>query len=338
MKHEAVFQLEQMLKTVAPGELAVVRHGPSTQDGPLPAARFSAAAAGKGRVEMYALFPGIEAAYHAFLADQIVFHHDASPSVLELFHCRSGRVGWNMRGDTAIYLGAGDMAAHSTACCADSHMLFPLGYAQGISFSVDLSCLAAHCPDIVAEAGVDIGRLQRMFCDGKPAAVSACPELDRIFAALYTARPEARRPYLKLKAQELLLYLNEFQSTWKSPTQYVSQQTERIQEIHRLLTEHPERRFTIEALSRRYSINTSTLKEAFKAVYGLPIASYMKEYRARQAMKLLRETDATVAEIAAQMGYETQGKFSKAFKDVAELSPMEYRKLQHGNNEPRTVE
>ena len=67
-------------------------------------------------------------------------------------------------------------------------------------------------------------------------------------------------------------------------------------------------------------------------MYGLPIASYMKEYRIRQAMKLLRDTDATIAEIAAQVGYETQGKFSKAFKDIADMLPTEYRKIQHSNN------
>ena len=58
----------------------------------------------------------------------------------------------------------------------------------------------------------------------------------------------------------------------------------------------------------------------------------MKEYRIRQAMKLVRETDITVAEIASQMGYETQGKFSQAFKDVTNLLPTEYRKIQYGNN------
>ena len=64
----------------------------------------------------------------------------------------------------------------------------------------------------------------------------------------------------------------------------------------------------------------------FKAVYGLPIATYMKEYRIRQAMKLLRETDAPIAEIASQVGYGTQGKFSEAFKDVAQMLPTAYRK------------
>lgn len=101
---------------------------------------------------------------------------------------------------------------------------------------------------------------------------------------------------LKLKVQELLIYLNALEPAHKQLTQYFSRQTELIKEIHQELTGHLEQRFTIEELSRRYLINTSTLKEVFKAVYGLPIVTYMKEYRIHQAMKLLRETDDTIAD------------------------------------------
>lgn len=70
------------------------------------------------------------------------------------------------------------------------------------------------------------------------------------------------------------------------------------------------------------------VKEIFKAVYGQPIATYMKEFRVRQAMKLLRETDFTIADIASQVGYQTQGKFSSAFQSIVKMSPREYRKIQ----------
>ena len=46
----------------------------------------------------------------------------------------------------------------------------------------------------------------------------------------------------------------------------------------------------------------------------------------RRAMELLRETRASVAEIAAQVGYESQGKFTKAFKDVTQQLPTQYRR------------
>ena len=57
----------------------------------------------------------------------------------------------------------------------------------------------------------------------------------------------------------------------------------------------------------------------------------MKEYRMAQAMKLLRETRIPISEIADRVGYETQGKFSKAFKDVTQILPTEYRRTQDSN-------
>lgn len=255
--------------------------------------------------------------------------------VLEIFYCRNGRIGWNMQGDTAVYLGSGDMTVHSAACCADSAMMFPLGYGEGLSISVDLRRLAADCPGILQAAAFDPKTLQSAFCSGKPAALPSSPELEGIFQPLYTAKPSLRLPYLQLKVQELLLYLSQYQTGGKELTQYFSRQTEQIKDIHKLLTEHLDQRFTIEDLSRRYLMNTSTLKAVFKTVYGLPIATYMKEYRIHRAMELLRERDDSIASIAEQVGYGSQGKFTKAFKDVTQLLPTEYRKNHLANKRNR---
>lgn len=331
MRQEKQSQIADVLRNVPNGGLTVIRDAVSGQNPILLTDQFSVKTDGKGRIEAYSLYPGADAFYTTFLASEATFHHVASTSVLEIFYCHSGRVGWNMREGTAIYLGAGDITVHSAACCADSAMMFPLGYAEGISFSVDIPSLASHCPDILQEAHIDFQAMQATFCCGKPAAIPACPELEGIFSPLYTAPSTLRKPYLQLKLQEIILFLMHHSVGQQGLTPYFSAQTELIKEIHRQLTGHLDQRLTIEELSKRYLINTSTLKEVFKAVYGLPIATYMKEYRIRQAMKLLRETDATISEIANQVGYSTQGKFSKAFRDIAQMLPTEYRRSQRSN-------
>lgn len=326
MGREERDRIAGQLQRVPAGEVAVARHAPSGQGHGLLTDRLSVKTEGRGQIQAYTVFPGIDVSYLLFQGSEIAVRHEASPSVLELFYCRSGRVGWNMRGGLAVYLGAGDLTAHSAVCCADSAMMFPLGYGEGLSFSMNLPVLEEHCPEILREADVDFGKMQSAFCTGKPVVLPAGPALEGIFAPLYAVSPHRRGPYLRLKVQELLLYLTDTHPETRPPAPYFSQQTELIKEIHRQLTEHLDRRFTIEELSRQYLINTSTLKEVFKAVYGLPIATYMKEYRVRQAMELLRNTDATVAEIAGQVGYESQGKFSKAFQDVTRMLPTEYRR------------
>ena len=324
-------RIENLLQEVPTGGLTVVRNAASGQDHSILMDPLSTKTNGKGRIETYSVYPGIHASYALFLASEVTFHHTAVPSVLELFYCRRGRVGWNMQGGTAVYLGAGDLSIHSAACCANSAIIFPLGYAEGLSISVNLPSLAEHCPEVLRESGFDPQKIQTSLCSDKPIAIPACPELEGIFAPLYSASPSRRKPYLQLKVQELLLYLTDLPPSQNGLTQYFSQQTDLIKEIHHQLTEHLAHRFTIEELSKQYLINTSTLKAVFKAVYGLPIATYMKEYRVRQAMKLLRETDAPISEIADKVGYRTQGKFSEAFKDVAHMLPTEYRKCIYSN-------
>ena len=79
--------------------------------------QFQAITIGKGRMEVHNVYPGIEASFNTFLASEIHFQHSALDSVLEIHYCRNGRIGWNMHGGTAIYLGSGDLTVQSMACC-----------------------------------------------------------------------------------------------------------------------------------------------------------------------------------------------------------------------------
>lgn len=109
-------------------------------------------------------------------------------------------------------------------------------------------------------------------------------------------------------------------------TEYPLEQIEIVRKIHNTILQNMEQRITIEELSRQYLINPTTLKSAFKAVYGTSLAAHMKMHRMEQAAKLLRETDMSVAEVAAAVGYESQSKFAAAFKNQFAILPNAYRK------------
>ena len=109
---------------------------------------------------------------------------------------------------------------------------------------------------------------------------------------------------------------------WRSQ----AEQVQLIREIHDYLTEHMDRRITIDELAHLYPINPTTLKEVFKSVYGTSIAAHLKEHRLEKASHLLRETELSIAEIARQVGYESQSKFTAAFKEQYGLLPTAYRR------------
>ena len=114
---------------------------------------------------------------------------------------------------------------------------------------------------------------------------------------------------------ELLLYLYGAENIFNQRvTEYRAEHIEVIRKIHDQLFHNLDQRFTIEELSKQYLINSTTLKSLFKSVYGTSIAAHMKEHRMRQAAKMLLKSEMNIAQIASAVGYDSQSKFSTAFK------------------------
>ena len=108
---------------------------------------------------------------------------------------------------------------------------------------------------------------------------------------------------------------------------YPLEQIETIRRVHDLLTEDLSSRITIEELSKRFLMNPSTMKELFRAVYGSSIAAHIKEHRMERAAELLKDTDQSMAEIANEVGYGSQSKFTAQFRKAYGIPPTEYRRL-----------
>ena len=92
------------------------------------------------------------------------------------------------------------------------------------------------------------------------------------------------------------------------------------------LTANLSERVTIEELSRKYLMNATTLKRVFKQVYGETIAAHIKKHRMEAAATRLRTTQDDVAAIAQAVGYESQSRFTAAFKETYGELPSEYRR------------
>ena len=106
----------------------------------------------------------------------------------------------------------------------------------------------------------------------------------------------------------------------------LTQQEQVFRQVHNYLVEHLDKRITIEALARQFLMNTTTLKDGFKALYGTSIAAHIKEHRMEKAAWLLKEGMLPVSQVAQQVGYASQSKFSEAFSQLYGMTPLEYRK------------
>ncbi len=103
-----------------------------------------------------------------------------------------------------------------------------------------------------------------------------------------------------------------------------------VHKVHEYMLKHLSERITIEELSRRFLLNTTTLKQEFKNEYGVSVAAHIKKHRLEKAAELLGNTDKGIGEIAGEVGYESQSRFTAAFKEQYGVIPSEYRKSYRG--------
>ena len=262
------------------------------------------------------LYPGIELTYLTLTTDNFSIHHAALDHILEINYCHFGRIGWKMGNGNSVYLGQKDFSLHTMKSCADSVMSLPNGDYEGLTISVDLRELTVNPPEVLSGTGITGTFLYDKFCkNGSLTSLAGNEQTESIFSAFYHQPEHLQLSWQKIKVLELLLYLGGLKVDSKNClTEYQSEQIEIIRKIHKQLEEHMEQRFTIESLSKQYLINPTTLKTMFKSVYGTSLAAHMKEHRMERAAELLRETSLSIAEIARNVGYDSQSRFTAAFK------------------------
>lgn len=91
------------------------------------------------------------------------------------------------------------------------------------------------------------------------------------------------------------------------------------------LHEQPAHPWTLHELANEVAASRSVLAERFADVVGIPPMQYLTQWRHQLAADLLRRSRAKVSAIAAQVGYDSEAAFSRAFKRATGLSPGAYR-------------
>lgn len=84
-------------------------------------------------------------------------------------------------------------------------------------------------------------------------------------------------------------------------------------------------KWTVESLARKAGQSRAAFAERFHALMGEPPMQYLFRRRMREASQLLRNGQASLAQIAQAVGYGSEAAFSTAFKRYSGSSPGEYR-------------
>ena len=158
------------------------------------------------------------------------------------------------------------------------------------------------------------------------------PELGGILSVFLDVFEKRKTHVLKLKTLEILSFLSELDeaAVEESPVYVNRRQVALAKAVQERLVENIARHVTIEQMSQELHAGTTTLKTAFKSVYGVPIYQYQRDLRLQLAQKLIRDTDQSFTQISSVIGYVSSAKFSQAFKAKFGLTPTEYRRQTRG--------
>jgi AraC-like DNA-binding protein len=90
----------------------------------------------------------------------------------------------------------------------------------------------------------------------------------------------------------------------------------------------PGRDWSMEVLASEVALSRSALHERFVQLISMPPMQYLAQWRMQVAANLLRSSNANVATIALDVGYDSEAAFARAFKRLVGTPPAAWRRMQ----------
>lgn len=277
---------------------------------------------------VYQLFPGVTLIYKDVHRPGFVSNWRYPPDdVLVIEYCREGRIECQVD-DDCLFVAPGDTVIFKTDHTV-RELFYPLNHYHAIAINISLHEISPHLAAFLDQINTDEHKLmQRYMLDSQQFCVlKKSAQLEQIFGQILNAPDTIKCTYYSVKVFEILLLLAAMiPQVEEKPSRRISMtQAQRAKEVHRYLMDHPQQHITIEELAQRFSVSTTMLKQSFRAVYGMPIQTFIREQKMEAAALMLKQTNLKISDIASRLGYSNASKFSSAFLRIMGKSPYQYR-------------
>jgi len=100
-----------------------------------------------------------------------------------------------------------------------------------------------------------------------------------------------------------------------------------IRHALRLIHQYPADPWTVESLAKAVGMSRSNFSSRFQSLVGSPPLRYLTQLRMHLAANALKgDVRLSLAEVAGQVGYDTESSFGRAFKRYFRVSPGAFRR------------
>jgi len=108
-----------------------------------------------------------------------------------------------------------------------------------------------------------------------------------------------------------------------------------IGQAMRLIHGQPGRQWTLEALAQEVGLSRSVFADRFTHYVGLSPMQYLARWRMQLAARRLEIPGLSIAQVAAEVGYESEAAFNRSFKKYVGMPPGAWRKGRIPEDRPR---
>lgn len=117
--------------------------------------------------------------------------------------------------------------------------------------------------------------------------------------------------------------------------QYMGEEKEKLREKMEkpiaialgFIRENYQKQISLEETAIAANVSPNYLSKLFKSETGVGFLDYLTQIRLKESERLLSETNLSIKEIAAQVGYLDEKYYSKLFKKTTGIKPSEYRRI-----------
>jgi AraC-like DNA-binding protein len=242
-------------------------------------------------------------------------------------------------GQDTIYYSAGDYLVSLIDIPASGQVIGASRQSPYIGLRIDVT--AEEIASVMTDTGITVEPVDRKL--GPGAYVGKCDEhLLLLFIRLLELRgkPEVEISFLSslIKREMIFRLLTGDYGHLFVQRVFMDQQNEGISRAIEWIKENYNRTFTIEEVARSSKMSVSGLHHKFKAVTTMAPLQYQKQLRLQEARRLMQNGSANATAAALEVGYESPAQFSREYRRLFGLPPLQDMKAFHRKPVPEAFE
>ena len=162
----------------------------------------------------------------------------------------------------------------------------PLKHYHGISIGIDTETAPKKFSEYIGNNQVDPAKIAKRLCGDHGSVILRSVEpLKHIFSESYAISEEYRVDYLKIKLLELLFVLSQTSVSEFLHEEYSIPRTqaELVKKVASYISENLNDKLGLKTLTSMFGISDTYLQKSFRAVYGMPGASFIRVQKMQKA-------------------------------------------------------